>query len=71
MSTARERLAAIPHLQVGDKVKRHDIGDDLARRHGVWVAPVACDRGQMPTTLVTRNRERVKCSACLEARTDG
>lgn len=67
MTTGRERLAAVPHLQTGEKVKRYDLGDALARQHGVWVAPVACDRGQMPTTLVTRSRERVKCSACLEA----
>lgn len=66
-TAARRRLAAIPHLQVGPTVKRHDIGDSLARKYGVWVAPVACGRDDLPTTLSTKGRERTRCPECLAA----
>ncbi len=63
----RRRLESIPHLTVGPAVKRHDLGDSLARQHGVWVAPVACGEAGVNTTLTTHRLDRVRCPECLAA----
>ncbi len=60
----RRALERIPHLAVGEPVRRHDLGDEIARQHGVFVAPVACGQLDVNTTLTTRRTDRVRCECC-------
>lgn len=54
-----------PHLAVGESERRHDLGDELARRHGVRIVAVACGREEVPTTLATRRPDLVRCPECV------
>lgn len=67
--SGREALRRIPHLAVGERRARYDIGDEIARRHGVWVVTTGCGE-EMNTTLATWNRDRVRCPECLAATTN-
>jgi hypothetical protein len=53
-----------PHLAVTPVKTRYDIGDEVARRHGVPVVTTACGE-QVTNTLATRRQDLVRCSACL------
>lgn len=58
-------LRRLPHLQVGEVVIRHDIGDELARQHGSPMVGTACGL-QIMATLTTRRKDLVRCPACQE-----
>jgi hypothetical protein len=60
----RRRLPYI-HLRVGDPVKRHDLGDSIARRAGVHTVAVACGKPDVFTTMTTKAVERVTCPGCI------
>lgn len=61
-----ERLQRIPHMQASD-VRTVDV----PAQHGViahrnFLVTTACGE-EMPTTLVTRRRDKVRCPDCLAA----
>lgn len=56
-------LPSIPHLAIGPITVRYDIGDELARKHGIPMVPTACGLF-VPSTLSTRTVERVRCRDC-------
>jgi hypothetical protein len=66
----RRRLRAIPHMQASDVTVT-----DVPAAHGIiahknYTVTTACGE-PMPTTLVTRNPDRVRCDRCKTAMEPG
>lgn len=59
----RWRLAAIPHLQVGEPRIVDAPAQPGIAAHKNYLATTACDQ-EMSTTLVTRETDRVRCPDC-------
>lgn len=63
-SPRRRALRTIPHLRAGEKFKTFELGDALAREHGVWLVPVLCGKPEVMTTLTTSREGHVRCPDC-------
>lgn len=58
-----------PHRRAGEVVIRHDLGDAIARQHGMAMVRVLCGRGDpngVTTTITTTSDERTRCPNCRD-----